>query len=163
MQILPPKLKCCAYAALSVSSAAPLPRSQQRIIFSAGLSCRNFRVSPLLHSSSTSPQFPSYDDVTGSADDYYVELGRLLALLPEEMRRRLDVHPELRDLIEVVMDLGRKPLARFPSGDFVLSDHHISMDDIQHATSQVRQHRFCFCILVLVTLCFFFFCFVLVF
>ncbi|KAL8507608.1 hypothetical protein ACS0TY_018226 [Phlomoides rotata] len=147
MLILPPKHKCYAYAPLSLSSfdplyhpnlyLLPLPRSQQRIIFSAGLSCRNFRASPLPHSSSTSPQFPSYDDVTASAEDFYVELGRLLALLPEEMRRRLNLHPELPDLIEVVMDLGRKPLARFPSGDFVLSDHNISMDDIQHATSQV--------------------------
>ncbi|KAM3744807.1 hypothetical protein ACB098_06G079300 [Castanea mollissima] len=35
------------------------------------------------------------------------------------------------------MDLGRKPLARFPSGDFVLSDLPIMTEDIQHATSQV--------------------------
>ncbi|KAL0306565.1 UNVERIFIED_CONTAM: protein SEEDLING PLASTID DEVELOPMENT 1 [Sesamum radiatum] len=53
------------------------------------------------------------------------------------MRRRVSEHPEYSDLIEVVMDLGRKPLARFPTGDFVLSDHPITMDDIQHATSLV--------------------------
>ncbi|KAK4373953.1 hypothetical protein RND71_004630 [Anisodus tanguticus] len=44
---------------------------------------------------------------------------------------------EFSDLIEVVMDLGRKPLARFPSGDFILSDHPITLDDLQQATSQV--------------------------
>ncbi|KAK3036290.1 hypothetical protein RJ639_031262 [Escallonia herrerae] len=66
-----------------------------------------------------------------------VELGRLLALLPEEMRRRVNEHPELRQLMEVVMDLGRKPLARFPSGDFVLSVHPISLGDIAYATSLV--------------------------
>lgn len=70
-------------------------------------------------------------------DDFDVELGRLLALLPEEMRRRVNEHPELHQMIEVVMDLGRKPLARFPTGDFVLSEHPITMDDIQHATSLV--------------------------
>ncbi|KAA8523976.1 hypothetical protein F0562_010593 [Nyssa sinensis] len=70
-------------------------------------------------------------------DDSDVELGRLLALLPEEMRRRISEHPELHQLIEVVMDLGRKPLARFPSGDFVLSDYPISIDDLEHATSLV--------------------------
>ncbi|KZV20221.1 hypothetical protein F511_01078 [Dorcoceras hygrometricum] len=53
------------------------------------------------------------------------------------MRRRLAEHPERRFLIEVVMDLGRKPLARFPSGDFVLSDNPITTEDIQRATSQV--------------------------
>uniref|UniRef100_A0A5B7ARP5 AAA+ ATPase domain-containing protein n=1 Tax=Davidia involucrata TaxID=16924 RepID=A0A5B7ARP5_DAVIN len=70
-------------------------------------------------------------------DDSDVELGRLLALLPEEMRRRISEHLELHQLIEVVMDLGRKPLARFPSGDFVLSDYPITMDDLEHATSLV--------------------------
>ncbi|KAH7512626.1 hypothetical protein FEM48_Zijuj12G0110900 [Ziziphus jujuba var. spinosa] len=70
-------------------------------------------------------------------DDIDVELGRLLALLPEEMRKRVSEHPELHQLIEVVMDLGRKPLARFPSGDFVLSDFPITVQDIEHATSQV--------------------------
>ncbi|CAN4075575.1 unnamed protein product [Withania somnifera] len=70
-------------------------------------------------------------------DEFQVELGRLLALLPEEMRRRVSEHSEFCNLIEVVMDLGRKPLARFPSGDFILSDHPITLDDLQQATSQV--------------------------
>lgn len=67
-----------------------------------------------------------------------MELGRLLRLLPEEMRSRVTEHHELHQLIEVVMDLGRKPLARFPSGDFVLSDNLITVDDLQHATSLVN-------------------------
>ncbi|OWM81465.1 hypothetical protein CDL15_Pgr007503 [Punica granatum] len=73
-------------------------------------------------------------------DDFEVEqleLARLLDLLPEGMRRRVTEHPELHQLIEVVMDLGRKPLARFPSGDFVLSDCPITHEDLGHATSQV--------------------------
>ncbi|PON98401.1 ATPase, dynein-related, AAA domain containing protein [Trema orientale] len=74
---------------------------------------------------------------SSSEDDFDVELGRLLGLLPEEMRDRLSEHPELHQLIEVVMDLGRKPLARFPSGDFVLSHSHITVEDLEYATSQV--------------------------
>ncbi|XP_055800865.1 protein SEEDLING PLASTID DEVELOPMENT 1-like isoform X2 [Solanum dulcamara] len=70
-------------------------------------------------------------------DEFQVELGRLLSLLPEEMRRGVGEHPEFSNLIEVVMDLGRKPLARFPSGDFILSDHPITLDDLHQATSQV--------------------------
>ncbi|MCD7464531.1 hypothetical protein HAX54_052941 [Datura stramonium] len=72
-----------------------------------------------------------------TADDFQVELGRLLDLLPEEMRRGVSQHPEFSNLIEVVMDLGRKPLARFPSGDFILSDHPITLDDLHQATEQV--------------------------
>nr|XP_023879782.1 uncharacterized protein ycf45 [Quercus suber] len=94
-----------------------------------------YRKSLLGSSSFDSSAPPSFYDDDG--DDFDVELGRLLALLPEEMRRRISEHPELHQLIEVVMDLGRKPLARFPSRDFVLSDLPIMTEDIQHATSQV--------------------------
>ncbi|KAJ4837379.1 hypothetical protein Tsubulata_006279 [Turnera subulata] len=80
--------------------------------------------------STSSP--PGADD-----DEFEEELGRLLAVLPEGMRRRVREHPEVGDLVEVVMDLGRKPLARFPSGDFVLSDCPITLQDLDHATSQV--------------------------
>ncbi|KAK3128431.1 hypothetical protein QOZ80_6BG0461530 [Eleusine coracana subsp. coracana] len=65
------------------------------------------------------------------------ELRRMLELLPVELRRRVEGHPELPALVEVVMDLGRPPLARFPSGDFLLSHRPISFDDLRHATSQV--------------------------
>lgn len=72
-----------------------------------------------------------------TGDESDVELGRLLSLLPEEMRQKVSEHPEHQQLIEVVMDLGRKPLARFPSGDFVLSACPITFEDLEHATSQV--------------------------
>ena len=80
----------------------------------------------------------AFSSASASADDDFdVELDRLLLLLPEEMRRRVSEHGEVYELIEVVMDLGRKPLARFPSGDFVISDYPITVQDIEHATSQV--------------------------
>ncbi|TKY66449.1 ycf45 protein [Spatholobus suberectus] len=81
--------------------------------------------------------FPVGPGSVFSEDELDVELGRLLALLPEEMRRRVSDHPELPRLIEVVMDLGRKPLARFPAGDFVISEYPITVQDIEHATAQV--------------------------
>ncbi|XP_076896442.1 protein SEEDLING PLASTID DEVELOPMENT 1-like [Bidens hawaiensis] len=75
--------------------------------------------------------------LTSTEEEFDMELGRMLRLLPEEMRRRVNEHHELHQLIEVVMDLGRKPLARFPSGDFVLSDNLITVDDLEHAISLV--------------------------
>lgn len=72
-----------------------------------------------------------------SDDDFESELDRLLALLPEQIRARVQKHSELDDLIEVVLDLGRPPLARFPSGDLELSDCPITFQDIEYATSQV--------------------------
>ena len=40
-------------------------------------------------------------------------------------------------LVEIVMDLGRPPLARFPSGDLRLADDVISNADLNHAISKV--------------------------
>nr|XP_009404496.1 PREDICTED: uncharacterized protein ycf45 isoform X2 [Musa acuminata subsp. malaccensis] len=77
------------------------------------------------------------DDVADQYDGFDEELRRLLVLLPLEMRRRAEAHPELRRLVEIVMDLGRRPLARFPSGDFFLSDCPISSQELHHAASQV--------------------------
>ena len=40
-------------------------------------------------------------------------------------------------LVEIVMDLGRPPLARFPAGDLRLADDVISSADLDHAISKV--------------------------
>ncbi|WCJ32237.1 P-loop containing nucleoside triphosphate hydrolases superfamily protein [Euphorbia peplus] len=89
--------------------------------------CGCFSVS----NTSVSP-LPDDDD-----DDVDAELDRLLSLLPEDMRTRVCHHPEFLNLVEIVMDLGRRPLARFPSGDFVLSDSPITLQDLHNATSLV--------------------------
>ncbi|XP_004497119.1 protein SEEDLING PLASTID DEVELOPMENT 1 [Cicer arietinum] len=65
------------------------------------------------------------------------ELYMFLELLPLKMRKELYEHSEIGGLIEVVMDLGRKPLARFPSGDWVISQQPITHDDLRHAISMV--------------------------
>ncbi|KAK1395556.1 Protein SEEDLING PLASTID DEVELOPMENT [Heracleum sosnowskyi] len=86
----------------------------------------------------TSPELLlPHQQLPDGSEDFDVELGRLLSLLPEEMRSKISQHVEYQHLIEVVMDLGRKPLARFPTGDFVLSDYPVCIQDIQHATSLV--------------------------
>lgn len=70
-----------------------------------------------------------------------IELDMFLELLPLEMRRELYKHREIGGLIEVVMDLGRKPLARFPSGDWVISQQPINHDDLQQAISKVHPYN----------------------
>lgn len=40
-------------------------------------------------------------------------------------------------LVEVILDLGRPPLARFPGTDLVLSEGLVSREDLDHAISQV--------------------------
>ncbi|GAB4854950.1 hypothetical protein Ancab_023539 [Ancistrocladus abbreviatus] len=65
------------------------------------------------------------------------ELNLLLELVPFEMRKQLLQHEEIEHLIEIVLDLGRKPLARFPSGDWVISEEPIKREHLQHAISKV--------------------------
>jgi stage III sporulation protein SpoIIIAA len=65
------------------------------------------------------------------------DLGQLLAVLPESIRLALEQHPKLSTLVEVVMDLGRYPEARFPDGAEYLSDAVITKEDLQHCTDRV--------------------------
>uniref|UniRef100_I1NFG1 AAA+ ATPase domain-containing protein n=1 Tax=Glycine max TaxID=3847 RepID=I1NFG1_SOYBN len=67
------------------------------------------------------------------------DLNLFLELLPLKMRRELYRHREIGGLIEIVMDLGRKPLARFPSGDWVISEQPIAQEDLRHAISKVGE------------------------
>ncbi|CAN6197132.1 unnamed protein product [Urochloa humidicola] len=65
------------------------------------------------------------------------ELEAFLEVVPARMRRGLAQHPEVRQLVEVVMDLGRRPIARFPAGDWVISDQPVTADDLRQAVSKV--------------------------
>jgi len=60
---------------------------------------------------------------------------KLVALLPPSVRHRLETDPNLPSLIEVVMDLGRPPLARFPAGDVCLSDQPVTGEDLGYAVA----------------------------
>lgn len=65
------------------------------------------------------------------------ELAQLLQILPKRIRRILTEHEEIQDLVEIVMDLGRRPLARFPSGDWIISDDPVTFHDLEYAISLV--------------------------
>jgi stage III sporulation protein SpoIIIAA len=41
------------------------------------------------------------------------DLGALLDILPDHIRRTLSEQPDISELVEVVMDLGRAPEARY--------------------------------------------------
>ncbi|KAK9070262.1 hypothetical protein SSX86_010662 [Deinandra increscens subsp. villosa] len=67
------------------------------------------------------------------------ELEVFLELVPLRMRNRLFEHSEFGNMIEVVMDLGRQPIARFPSGDWVISDELVKLEDLNHAVSKIGE------------------------
>lgn len=79
----------------------------------------------------------SSDTASTSHSQVVSELDLFLELVPLRMRNELFGHKEIGSLIEVVLDLGRPPLARFPSGDWVISPEPVELDDLQHAISKV--------------------------
>lgn len=80
------------------------------------------------------PTSRSRGDGAGAVHD---ELELFLEVVPPRMRRELARHRDIRELIEVVMDLGRKPLARFPAGDWFMSEQPVGVEDLRHAISKV--------------------------
>ena len=65
------------------------------------------------------------------------DLDRLLDILPDFVRNSLYIHPRKKSLIEVVMDLGRKPEARFPDGPQYLSRLTISWHDLDYSIKKI--------------------------
>ncbi|MDJ0562046.1 MAG: AAA family ATPase, partial [Microcystis sp. M53599_WE4] len=65
------------------------------------------------------------------------DLNKLLAILPARIRGKIEEHPRQHQLIEVVMDLGRIPEARFPDGAIDLGDEPISKEEIQYSIARV--------------------------
>ena len=65
------------------------------------------------------------------------DLPELLAALPPRLRQPLEAMPDVPELLEVVMDLGRHPEARFPDRDVVLSEQETGEPDLTYARDRV--------------------------
>ena len=61
----------------------------------------------------------------------------LLEALPPHIRQPLENDPRRDDLIEIVMDLGRLPEARFRSEETFLSDMEVSREDLDYIVSRI--------------------------
>jgi stage III sporulation protein SpoIIIAA len=65
------------------------------------------------------------------------DLDVLLASLPPEIVAAVHALPEKEALIEVVLDLGRRPEARFPDSEVTLLDREIGEVDIAHVVDHI--------------------------
>src|SRR5438270_5696292 len=65
------------------------------------------------------------------------DLDALMAALPNEIVDRLRSFADRSDLLEVVMDLGRRPEARFARGEDVLLDREIGDTAIAHVVNHI--------------------------
>jgi len=64
-------------------------------------------------------------------------LEQLLEVLPPAIRQRLEEQEDVEDLLEIVMDLGREPEARFPLRVQTLSDVPVRSEDIDFVVQRV--------------------------
>ncbi|HEY9721043.1 MAG TPA: R3H domain-containing nucleic acid-binding protein [Oscillatoriaceae cyanobacterium] len=64
-------------------------------------------------------------------------LDQLLAIIPSRVAEALRKQEGLEELIEIVLDLGREPEARFPGRVVYLSDALITLEDIDHVVARV--------------------------
>ena len=67
------------------------------------------------------------------------DLDKLLDILPLKIKQPLTNHEQQSSLIEIVLDLGRKPEARFIDRTVYLNDEVVTKEDLEHCVSQVGQ------------------------
>ena len=67
------------------------------------------------------------------------DLDRLIEKLPFFLQEPLNQHSKKDKLIEIVLDLGRRPEARFIDGTEYFSQKIISWQDIEYVTKQISK------------------------
>ncbi len=65
------------------------------------------------------------------------DLNALLDIFPPHINQPLCQQEDIKDLLEVVLDLGRPPEARFPRQEVVLSPKEVNEQDIDFVTSRI--------------------------
>jgi len=67
------------------------------------------------------------------------DLDALLSVLPEDIRSALQRNGRRDELLEVILDLGRVPTARYTDGEVVLRDTEVAREEIQYVVDRVGE------------------------
>ena len=67
------------------------------------------------------------------------DLDKLIENLPFFIRQNINYHPSKEKLMEIVIDLGRRPEARFTTGPQYLSQKVVSWQDIEYVTKRISK------------------------
>lgn len=65
------------------------------------------------------------------------DLNALIDILPEEISKTLHRQPDINELVEVIMDLGRPPEARFFHREMVIVPQEVNELDLEYVVSRV--------------------------
>jgi stage III sporulation protein SpoIIIAA len=77
--------------------------------------------------------------LTSNLSDWDPEIELLAQSLPPHLYHALHELTEPRDLLEIVLDLGREPEARVPGREIILNDQPVSEADLEYVASRVGQ------------------------
>ncbi len=61
----------------------------------------------------------------------------LRSVLPQRIRDAIDEYGDTSKLLEIVLDLGRIPTARYIHGEYRLSDHEVREEDLQQLVAEL--------------------------
>ncbi|MDI6772105.1 MAG: R3H domain-containing nucleic acid-binding protein [bacterium] len=75
--------------------------------------------------------------MTGRQTRITDNLDLLLQVLTPQLRAALELRPDLDQLLEVVLDLGRRPEARFPNEVLALDEAFIERETLRYVTERV--------------------------
>jgi len=65
------------------------------------------------------------------------DMDALLDILPPHIHQPLRQQPDISELLEVVLDLGRSPEARFPQREMLLHPKEVDEQDIEYVVSRI--------------------------
>src|SRR5438128_5501238 len=83
------------------------------------------------------PQNPRLVRLAGTAEIVTDDLDQLLDVLPPHICDPVQGLENRRELLEVVMDLGREPEARLPGREVLLSTHTVREEDIDYVIQRI--------------------------
>lgn len=66
-------------------------------------------------------------------------LDALMTILPEDVRAYLQKEGRRDELLEVILDLGRVPTARYTDGEVILRETEVSREEIKHVVARVGE------------------------
>ena len=67
------------------------------------------------------------------------DLDALICVLPPHIQQALLDQPDNSELLEIILDLGRSPEARYPKKEVVLTPNEITTSDIDYVVSRIGQ------------------------
>ena len=65
------------------------------------------------------------------------EINVLIKALPEHLYKTLSKHSNLENLLEIVLDYGRPPEARFSTGSEIFNTKEITKSDLTYVTKKI--------------------------